>query len=163
MDGHGGGDEYIQVSEMGDSGRGQSLMYGDAEEDDLQEQTRNSKTERNRPAKPEMFGDAEEEEDLKPQDKSERKLVEDTGGEELGDKNAKTKKLDNADNLLPQDEDVNVNVVKNMYRKCNAYVMSEGVCVWFFEVHRGVVQGCPLSALLFNFAIDLFVGLCSAV
>merc|ERR550532_3337826 len=61
-----------------------------------------------------MFGDAEEEEDLKPQDKSERKLVEDAGGEELGDKNAKTKKLDNAaDNLLPQDEDVNVNVTED--------------------------------------------------
>ena len=41
---------------MGDSGRGQSLMYGDAEEEELQEQNR--KTEISRLAKTDLYGDA---------------------------------------------------------------------------------------------------------
>lgn len=107
----------IQVSEMGDSGRGQSLMYGDAEEDDLQEPNKNAKTEINRNPKTEinrnaktgMYGDAEED-DLKPQDKGEKKVLEDTAEEKLqfGDKNAEKKLFLGIGDMLPQDEANNV-------------------------------------------------------
>ena len=47
-----------------------------------------------------------------------------------------------------------INLVRSMYTNVEAYGNSEGNLVFLFDVHGGVLQGCPLSAALFNFAID---------
>lgn len=47
-----------------------------------------------------------------------------------------------------------VNLVKAMYLDSEAHMVVEGKARYLFPVRSGVLQGCPLSALLFNFAID---------
>ena len=41
-----------------------------------------------------------------------------------------------------------------MYKRNKAYLDSDGVRIWLFEVISGVLQGCPLSGSLFVIAID---------
>ena len=47
-----------------------------------------------------------------------------------------------------------INLVRSMYTNVEAYGNADGNLVFLFAVHGGVLQGCPLSAALFNFAID---------
>ena len=47
-----------------------------------------------------------------------------------------------------------VNLVSSMYREVKAYMDLHGVPWYLFDVMGGVLTGCPLSSVLFNFAID---------
>ena len=47
-----------------------------------------------------------------------------------------------------------------MYSGNEAYTISEGKLSFLFSVKCGVLQGCPLSAVLFNFAMDPFLWIC---
>ena len=46
------------------------------------------------------------------------------------------------------------NFVKALYVDAEAYWMNGGVLHYLFNVSCGVLQGCPMSSLLFNLAID---------
>ena len=52
-------------------------------------------------------------------------------------------------------------VVKNRYQSNEANLMQEGCSHFLFKVNGGVMQGCPLSAVLFLFAIDPLLWLLS--
>ena len=47
-----------------------------------------------------------------------------------------------------------VNLVKTLYKGNEAYLKSGSSMQWLFSVFSGVLQGCPLSGALFNFAMD---------
>ena len=47
------------------------------------------------------------------------------------------------------------NVVKTMYTDINSCVINNGFTSEFFEIQRGIRQGCPLSALLFIMAVEI--------
>ena len=47
-----------------------------------------------------------------------------------------------------------VNTFRAMYHNVQAYMVVGGQLKHLFQVRAGVMQGCPLSALLFNFALD---------
>jgi len=46
------------------------------------------------------------------------------------------------------------NIVRNRYRGCRAYLLQEGCTKFLFQVKCGVLQGCPLSSVLFLMCID---------
>jgi exonuclease III len=45
--------------------------------------------------------------------------------------------------------------VKTMYHNITSCVMNNGYASKFFSIHRGIRQGCPLSALLFILAVEI--------
>jgi hypothetical protein len=45
--------------------------------------------------------------------------------------------------------------VKMMYHNITSCVMNNGYASKFFPIHRGIRQGCPLSALLFILAVEI--------
>ena len=47
-----------------------------------------------------------------------------------------------------------VSLVKAMYIDNRAYSSLSGSLKYLYTVSAGVLQGCPLSAALFNFALD---------
>lgn len=47
-----------------------------------------------------------------------------------------------------------INTVKSLYEAANTAIILNGVVSKTFDVSRGVRQGCPLSCLLFNIAIE---------
>jgi len=52
-------------------------------------------------------------------------------------------------------------IIRNRYRKCSAFLLRDGCESWLFEVHSGVLQGCPRNAVLFLVAIDPLLWLSS--
>ena len=47
-----------------------------------------------------------------------------------------------------------INICKNMYLDAKAYWLHDGHMSFLFDVLCGVLQGCPLSSVLFNYCID---------
>ena len=50
-----------------------------------------------------------------------------------------------------------MNVVECMYEDNAGFMCINGTMRFLFSVCSGVLQGCPLSGALFNFAIDPFL------
>ena len=44
--------------------------------------------------------------------------------------------------------------IKTLYSGCSAKVKNNGYFSESFNITRGIKQGCPLSALLFNLAVE---------
>ena len=47
-----------------------------------------------------------------------------------------------------------INIMMNLYRGSSCAVRVDGALSDFFEIHSGVRQGCVLSPLLFDIAMD---------
>ena len=45
--------------------------------------------------------------------------------------------------------------VKTFYKNIQSYVINNGYATPFFELQRGVRQGCPLSGILFVIAVEI--------
>ena len=48
-----------------------------------------------------------------------------------------------------------LNIIKAIYRKCTANIILNGEKLKAFPLRSGIRQGCPLSPLLFNKALEV--------
>ena len=48
-----------------------------------------------------------------------------------------------------------INTVKTMYNSSESCIINNGWLSSYFDLHRGIRQGCPLSALLFLLAVEI--------
>ena len=48
-----------------------------------------------------------------------------------------------------------LNYIKSIYNCCESSIISNGWSTSYFALHRGIRQGCPLSALLFLLAVEV--------
>ena len=54
-------------------------------------------------------------------------------------------------------EGANLNIIKSIYDKCTADIILNGEKLKVFPLKSGTRQGYPVSTLLFNIALEVFV------